>query len=75
MKNGRIEGYRFTHNDRMLMKDLGLQAQDIITAINGTAVTDTASLMEMMGNINNMNELNLTLRRNGQIKDITVRFD
>lgn len=75
MKNGRIEGYRFTHNDRMLMKDLGLQAQDIITAINGTAVTDTASLMEMMGNINDMNELNLTLRRNGQIKDITVRFD
>ncbi len=75
MKNGRIEGYRFSHNDRMLMKDLGLQAQDVITAINGTAVTDTASLMEMMGGINSMSELNLTLRRNGQTKDITVRFD
>jgi len=75
MKNGRIEGYRFSHNDRALMKDLGLQAQDVITAINGTAVTDTASLMEMMGGINSMSELNLTLRRNGQTKDITVRFD
>jgi len=75
MKNGRIEGYRFTHNDRALMKDLGIQAQDVITAINGTAVTDTTSLMEMMGGINSMSELNLTLRRNGQTKDITVRFD
>ncbi|VAX14505.1 hypothetical protein MNBD_GAMMA24-883 [hydrothermal vent metagenome] len=75
MKNGRIEGYRFSHNDRRLMKDLGIQPQDVITAINGTPVTDTASLMEMMGRIGNMNELNLTLRRNGQIKDITVRFD
>ncbi len=75
MKNGRIEGYRFSHNDRALMKDLGLQPQDVITAINGTTVTDTAQLMEMMGNINNMSELNLSLRRNGQTKDITVRFD
>ncbi len=75
MKNGRIEGYRFSHNDRRLMKDLGIQPQDVITAINGTPVTDTASLMDMMGRIGNMNELNLTLRRNGQIKDITVRFD
>ncbi len=75
MKNGRIEGYRFSHNDRRLMKDLGLQPQDVITAINGTLVTDTASLMEMMGRIGNMSELNLTLRRNGQTKDITIRFD
>ena len=75
MKNGRIEGYRFSHNDRALMKDLGLQPQDIITAINGTAVTDTAQLMEMMGDIGNMSELTLSLRRNGQTKDITVRFD
>jgi len=75
MQNGRITGYRFTHNDRALMKDLGLQPQDVITAINGTAVTDTAQLMEMMGSINSMSELNLSLRRNGQIKHITIRFD
>ena len=75
MKNGRIEGYRFSHNDRALMKDLGLLPQDVITAINGTAVTDTAQLMEMMGNIGNMSELNLSLRRNGQTKDISIRFD
>ncbi|VAX11520.1 hypothetical protein MNBD_GAMMA25-1021 [hydrothermal vent metagenome] len=75
MKNGRIEGYRFSHNDRALMKDLGILPQDVITAINGTAVTDTAQLMEMMGSISSMSELNLSLRRNGQMKDITVRFD
>jgi len=75
MKNGQIEGYHFSHNDRALMKDLGLLPQDVITAINGTAVTDTAQLMEMMGSISSMSELNLTLRRSGQTKDITVRFD
>ncbi len=75
MKNGQIEGYHFSHNDRALMKDLGLLPQDLITAINGTAVTDTAQLMEMMGGISNMSELNLSLRRNGQTKDITIRFD
>lgn len=75
MKNGRIEGYRFIHNDRRLMKDLGIQPQDIITSINGTPVTDTAALMDMMGTIGNMSEINLTLRRNGQTKDITIQFD
>lgn len=75
MKNGRIEGYRFIHNDRKLMKDLGIRPQDVITGINGIPVTDTASLMEMMGGIGNMSEINLTLRRNGQTKDITIRFD
>ncbi len=75
MRNGRIEGYRFTHNDRALMKDLGLQPQDIITAINGVGVSDSATLMEMMGRLDSMSELNLTLKRNGQTKDITIRFD
>ncbi len=75
MKNGRIEGYRFMHNDRRLMKDLGIQPQDIITSINGTSVTNTAALMDMMGTIGSMNEINLTLRRNGQTKDITIQFD
>ncbi len=75
MKNGQIAGYRFNYNDRRLMKDLGLRPQDVITAINGTPVTDTASLMEMMGGIGNMNTLNLTLRRNGKTKDITIEFN
>ena len=74
-KNGVIEGYNFSHNDRMLMKDLGIQENDIITAINGTQVSDNAALFGMMKDIPNMTQLELTVRRNNTVETVQINFD
>ncbi|MCW9025125.1 MAG: type II secretion system protein GspC [Gammaproteobacteria bacterium] len=73
--HGQIEGYRFSHNDQRLMRDLGLQPQDIITSINGISVTDNSSIFALMNDIGSMQELNLTLRRNKNTENVTIRFD
>ena len=75
MKNGIIEGYNFTHNDRMLMKDLGIQPNDIITAINGIQANDNTAMFGMMKDIGNMSQLDLTVRRNNAIETIHINFD
>ena len=74
-KNGQLEGYRFTHNDLLLMRDLGIQPQDVITSINGMPVSDNSSMANLMKSIGDVGALNLTLTRNNKTENITIRFD
>ncbi|MDH5573306.1 MAG: type II secretion system protein GspC [Gammaproteobacteria bacterium] len=75
MKNGAIEGYNFSHNDNMLMKDLGIQPSDLVTAINGVQVNDNTAIFGMMQGIANMSQLELTVRRNNATETIHINFD
>ncbi len=74
-KDGSIEGYYFRHNDRKAMQELGLQPQDIITAVNGQPVTDMNAMMNLMKDIQNAPQLSLDIRRNGVDQTIMINLN
>ena len=47
-KDGTINGYRFSHNDRALMREIGLTTRDVITAVNGKAVRNWPELVRTL---------------------------
>ncbi len=71
-KDGTINGYRFSHNDRALMREIGLTTRDIITAVNGVPVSDSGKLFAMMKDVENLDEVNLTILRNGQTQNLVI---
>jgi len=74
-EDGKITGYRFSHNNREFMKEIGLTTQDIITAVNGVSVTDSGKLFAMMKDADQLGELNLTILRDGQPQDLFIRIE
>lgn len=74
-EEGRITGYRFSHNNRAFMEEIGLTAQDIITAVNGVPVTDSGKLFAMMKDADQLGEVNLTILRDGQTQDLFIRIE
>ena len=72
---GRITGYRFSHNNRQFMKEIGLDPQDIITAVNGVPVSDSGKLFAMMKDVDQLGEVNLTIMRDGQTQDLFIRIE
>jgi len=72
---GELLGYRLEFADGKLLKELGLQAQDIITAVNGIPVTSTQTLMDMMNDTQSLQELNLSILREGRTQSLTVRLN
>ena len=71
-KDGVINGYRFSHNDRGLMRELGLTSRDIITAVNGISVSDSGKLFALMQDVDEMKEVNLTILRNGRTQNVVI---
>ena len=71
-KDGTINGYRFSHNDRSLMREIGLTSRDIITAVNGVSVSDSGKLFAMMQDVDKLNEVNLTILRNGRTQNVVI---
>ncbi len=74
-EDGKITGYRFSHNNREFMKEIGLTTEDIITAVNGIPVTDSGKLFAMMKDADQLGELNLTILRDGQTQDLFIRTE
>jgi general secretion pathway protein C len=75
MKNGKISGYNFNHNDKNLMRDIGLKPTDVITAINGQPVTNMNTMMATMNKLDSMNELNLDFMRNGIAQSVSINLN
>jgi len=74
-EDGKITGYRFSHNNRDFMKEIGLTTEDIITAVNGIPVTDSGKLFAMMKDADQLGELNLTILRDGQSQELFIRTE
>jgi len=73
--SGGLLGYQLEYADGVLLKKLGLQAQDIVTSINGIPVTNTEPLMELMENPASLKVLNLSILRDGMPQSLTVQLD
>lgn len=74
MKNGKVQGYTLTHNDKKLMKSLNIRKTDVITGINGESLSDPATLYGLMGSLSDQQSLELTIERNGQQQTLQLTF-
>lgn len=70
-----VVGYRLSPGkDKALFESVGLKAGDIATAINGLDLKDSASMGEVWQNLSQMNEVTLTVERDGQLFEIYIEL-
>ncbi|MDA3932728.1 MAG: PDZ domain-containing protein [Gammaproteobacteria bacterium] len=61
-------GYQvFPGRDAVQFQQLGLQANDVITAVNGQPLTNVQAAMQIFQNLGAQNSVTLSVRRNGQV--------
>ena len=74
MEEGRVKGYTLVHDDQAFMASINIRPTDIITEIDGDALSDPATLYELMNNLAEKKTLQVTLERNGQAQTIELNF-
>jgi general secretion pathway protein C len=67
MPNGVLKGYRvFPGRNRQQFLALGLRPGDLVTEINGIALTDPAQGMQVFGTLGAASQVSVTIERNGR---------
>jgi general secretion pathway protein C len=67
MPNGVLKGYRvFPGRNRQQFLALGLRPGDLVTEINGIALTDPAQGMQVFGTLGASSQVSVTIERNGR---------
>ena len=73
MDEGRVAGLALTRvPESSLLTDAGLQAGDVLTEINGTAIDSLATLMALYPRLQGASELYAVVLRNGQPVRLTI---
>lgn len=73
MENGRFAGVRLTvGRDSDILSRTGLRSTDVITAVNGIPIDGVQRQPELMRMLQSARQLNLTIRRDGQVQNLTV---
>lgn len=74
-RGGKLQGFQVSPGkDATLFLSLGLKAGDLVTAINGHALSDPAQAMTVMNQLSQLQELELSLVRGGQDLTINVKI-
>lgn len=72
---GRLVGYRIRPGrDTALFTKFGLQAGDVVTAVNGVSVTDPQGRLDLMRSIGAVEEVTVDLLRNGTPQSMTIQM-
>lgn len=75
-ENGQVLGYRIRPGrDRDTFEKLGLQNNDIVTSVNGIAVSDRNQLREMYKTMRTATSAQLEVNRDGAIIPISISLD
>ncbi len=70
---GTQRGYRvYPGRNRQQFAKLGLQPGDLVTAVNGTPLSDQANSMQIFNTISSTDRVTLTVERNGQTQQLNV---
>lgn len=76
MENGQIQGVKISPGKaRRLFYELKLRRNDVVTNINGVPLNDPSQLLMLQQNLATSDEVSLTILRNGQTQDITIRLN
>jgi len=69
--NGKLHGFKINYVKKGSdFEKLGLKRGDLLTAINAEELDNLGAVMSLYGDINNIENLTLTVERNGKSKDI-----
>jgi general secretion pathway protein C len=72
-ENGQVVGYKIRPGrDAEKFKSLGLQTDDVVTAINGMPLTNPAKIMEVYKNMGNTTSASLEIKRGGSVITVDV---
>lgn len=75
-QNGELIGFEVRPGrDRSVFDTMGLQAGDIVTAVNGTRLTDQRVAIDVARSLRSARSATLTLLRNGQEQDLEVSLE
>lgn len=73
MENGKLVGVRLNAGPHAaVLAKLGLQPEDVVTAINGVAVTDPSRIGAAVAGLAQASRVEVQVRRNGQSHTLTV---
>ncbi len=72
-EGGKLKGYRLSpRRDRQLFRQAGLRPGDVVTSVNGIALSDPASMGQVMSLLSTANSFNLVVERGGREENIFV---
>lgn len=72
-ENGQVVGYKIRPGrNAEMFNSLGLQTDDIVTAVNGVPLTSPGKIMEIYKNMSNATSANLEIRRGGSVINLDV---
>jgi len=71
-----IKGFRvLPQGNRTLFNKLGVKSSDLVTAINGTPLTDERKALQLLGSLKNAKELMLDIERKGVATTISLNLN
>ena len=74
-RDGKFLGFQLSPGSNVAMfNQLGLQAGDIVTAVNGTQLENPAIAMRMLQEAGTASQINLNITRNGQEVSLPISF-
>ncbi|MDR3386612.1 MAG: type II secretion system protein N [Rudaea sp.] len=73
-ENGKVAGARLSGGGQIgtLMSQAGLRPTDLITAVNGTALSGLSNPQQLMDNLQNASSLQVTVMRDGKPATLTL---
>lgn len=73
MEGGVVKGYRVNPGkERKLFLGTGLRAGDVVTSVNGIALSDTAQLASLFSQFKSADRFNLMVERGGRQTNLTI---
>lgn len=70
-----INGYRiYPGKDRSIFTAAGLRPGDIVTAVNGVQLNDPSKSLQLLSDLSQSSQLNLTVDRGGQPQNFNISF-
>jgi len=75
-ENGQIVGYKIRPGrNAEMFNDLGLQTDDVVTAVNGMPLNNPGKIMEIYRSMGNATSANLQILRNGSTVNLDVSLN
>lgn len=74
LRGARIDGFTIGgRGDTGLLRSAGLQAGDVVLAVNGTPLNGLQALTELRGKLSDADSAEIRFERNGQVQTTTIR--